>query len=210
MTDFAPPRTLKNGVVAYGDEDKWVVEFYNRPIHMEALSEQYGQPIYQDRIFCKKMRGGDTKTVWDTTATGIEYDAEGNWATIDQTVDGTEADWMRFPKAWAVFEKKSDKAVTGTPVEEWGAVSRSFAETLKAQNIRTVEQLALLSDAQAEGFMGGRKFREMAKAFLDSAHATAVISRNDKEKADLQAELDILRKQVKELAANQRRTKDAA
>lgn len=214
MTEFAAPRvdprTLK---VSYGDEKDWVVEFRFEPVFMEALSEIEGRPIYHDRIFCRKMRGGDTKTVWDTLAVGVEYDSDGNWRTIEDLPNGAEPDHLRFPKAWAVFEKRADKATTGWPIEEWGAISKSFAETLKGMNIRTVEQLSGLTDQQAGSFMGGNKFRNMAKAALDSAEASAQISRAEHEKRERDEQIEQLRKTVEDLKQaleTKKHRKDAA
>lgn len=216
MSDFAAPkvdpRTLK---VSYGDEDAFRVEFYWRPIHMEAISENSGRPVYEDRIFCKKIRAGDTKTVWDTLATGVNYGFDGDGNLIYECVEldgGAQADWERFPQAWARFEKKGEKAKTGVPIEEMPGISRSFSETLKAMHIHTVEQLAALSDTQAGSFMGGMGWREKAKSYLDKSYASAALAKADADRREQDERIAQMEKTIKDLQAalEKKRHKDAA
>src|SRR5579862_3162189 len=180
---FARPVTLKGDgrTVSYGLDDGLLVEFYIKPKLMQALTEELGQPTYQDRIYTRIIAPGNNKTAWDYETKGINYlteeiqDAHGRstpQVTGYEVIDlpNEPADPVRFPKAWERFEKRGQKLKEGWDVSEWGAISRSFAENLKALNVHTVEALAALSDANADNIMGGRKYRDLAKAALDDAN----------------------------------------
>lgn len=171
---FARPVTLKGDgrTVSYGLDDGLLVEFYIKPKLMQALTEERSQPTYQDRIYTRIVAPGNNKTSWDYETKGVNYllDAEGQVCQYEVVeVPNEPACPLRFPKAWARFEKKDQKLKEGWDLSEWAAITRSFAENLKAYNVHTVESLAALSDANADNIMGGRKYRDLAKAALDEA-----------------------------------------
>lgn len=186
---FSRPVTLKGDgrTVSYGLDEGLLAEFYIRPKLMQFLSEQFSQPTYQDRIYIRIIAPGNNKTAWDYEANGIDYileditDAHGR--NMPQVIgyevverDNQPSDPLRFPKAWERFQKKDQKLKDGWDLAEWGAITRSFAENLKAYNVHTVESLAALSDANADNIMGGRKFRDLAKAALDEANLLSLAS----------------------------------
>ena len=185
MSDFASPRdVVEGGRVTYGADDGLLVEFYIKPRLMEALSKERGYPTYEDRINTRIVSPGNTKTTWDYETKGVNYlygeegtDQEGTVIgyEVDEGYEGI-SDITRFPKAWAKFTKKNEKLNDGWAIEEWGAIPRSFAETLKSMAIPTVEALAGLSDAAASNIMGGLKFRNLARAALDERENTAQLS----------------------------------
>ena len=61
------------------------------------------------------------------------------------------------------------EAVTGTPLEAWPVITRSQVEELKHFRVRTVEDLAALSDAATASGMGLQSLKQKAKAFLEAA-----------------------------------------
>jgi hypothetical protein len=180
---FARPYDLRGGgptaPVAYGTDDGLLVEFEVKPVLLEHLSEVGGYPRYEDRVFTRIVAPGNTKTQWyhQTKGLTVKYDEDGNFAgfEINDTAND-QAEPNRFPKAWARFTKKNEKVNQGWPIEEWGAIPRSFAETLKAMNIPTVEALSILKDADAQQLMGGIKFRNLARAALDDRIANAQLA----------------------------------
>jgi hypothetical protein len=186
MSDFARPVDIKEGGrVTYGADDGLLVEFYIKPVLMDALSKDRGYPTFEDRIHTRIVAPGNNKTTWDYETKGVMYLYTDGSADEPPVVSGYEIDEsapiehcdpLRFPKAWARFEKKHEKIDSGWAIEEWGVVTRSFAETLKALNIPTVEALAGLTDAAASNFMGGLKFRNLARAALDEKENTRQLS----------------------------------
>lgn len=219
MNDFARPIDLREGGrVTYGTDDGFLVDFEIKPCLMEFLSKEQGHPIYEDRIYTRMVSPGNTKTIWYHETKGVVYqhDEDGQVSGYDvQDLDGGEpAEPNRFPKAWARFTAKGQKIKEGWAIEEWGAVTRSFAETLKALNIHTVEALAALSDANCTSFLGGRKFRDLAKAAMSEAETLSLASaeqeranRAEEENQKLRKDLEALKTQV--AALTERKSKAA-
>jgi hypothetical protein len=206
---FARPYDLRGGtVVAYGTDDGLLVEFEIKPVLLEALSKERGYPCYEDRVFTRIVAPGNTKTVWyyQTKGLMVRYDDDGNFADF-VIEDSPEAEPTRFPKAWARFIKKGEKVSAGWAIEEWGAIPRSFAASLKAMNVPTVEALAALKDSDAQTIMGGIKFRNLARAAVDEREATAQIAaaqeksaKDEDEKAEMKRQIESLKQQVAALA----------
>lgn len=206
MSEFARPIDITaGGRVAYGLDDGLLVEFYIKPVLMSALSEERSMPTYEDRIFTRIVSPGNTKTTWDHETKGLEYFAQddGSAYRVRDDLPIEQCEPMRFPKAWERFAKKGVKMNEGWAIEEWGAITRSFAETLKAQNIHTVEALASLSDAAATNFMGGLKFRNLAKAALSEQETLELASREqarankaEEDKLDLQRQIKGMQAQI--------------
>jgi hypothetical protein len=212
MSEFARPiSTREGGTVTYGTDEGFLVEFEMKPHLMEFMSKENGHPTYQDRIFTRMISPGNTKTIWYHETKGIvyQYDDEGQVCgyEVQDPENGDLAEPNRFPKAWARFTAKGQKVKEGWAIEEWGAVTRSFGETLKAMNIHTVEALAALSDANAQSFLGGTKFRNLAKAALDEAEVLSLASKeqerankSEEENKQLRKDIEALKSQVAALA----------
>lgn len=173
---FQRPITLKSDgrTVSYGLDDGLLVEFYIKPKLMQHLTEELAQPTYQDRIYTRIIAPGNNKTAWDYETKGLDYQVDDDGQvcgyTVMQGISNEHSCPNRFPKAWERFEKKDQKLKEGWDLAEWGAITRSFAENLKAYNVHTVEALASLTDANADNIMGARKYRDLAKAALDEAN----------------------------------------
>jgi hypothetical protein len=213
-TPFATPHHLKDNIasgassVSYGTDDGWIVNFREEPEFMEYLSKQSGSPIYRTRIMTNMIAPGNTKTVWDHPTTGIEYemvvdDESGevhtDWKVLEQCENGDVPEPLKFPKAWARFLKKTTTAADGWPVEEWGVITKSYALSLKAQNVHTVQQLASLTDANAQNIMGALKYRDLAKAALDERAKTRILSREQERASKAEEQVALLSKQVADL-----------
>jgi hypothetical protein len=205
---FSRPINLKSDgrTVAYGLDDGLLVEFYVKPKLMQALSEERSQPTYEDRIYTRIVAPGNNKTSWDYETKGInyEYDEDGQVSGYEVVELPNEMSCpLRFPKAWGRFEKKDQKLKEGWDLAEWGAITRSFAENLKAFNIHTVEALAALSDANADNVMGGRKYRDLARGALDEAKLLSLASveqeranKAEERNKQLEAKIEALSAQV--------------
>jgi len=208
MSEFAAPQNIgTGGKVIYGTEKGLLVRFYAKPVLMEAISKDQGYPYYEDRVYVNIVSPGNTKTVWDMLARGVnpkykeiskdEYEQDG-WE-IDET-EG-EADPIKYPEAWALFLKKGEKGHKGWDISEWGAITRSFAESLKALNVPTVEALAGLSDSAAANIMGGRKFRDLAKAALEEQELLSLASAEQEKASKAEERVKTLEKQLEGLQA---------
>ncbi len=143
---------FEQGSQAQGDATLLVKFFMkSRPDHAASLAE--GRPIFKD----------------------IEY--------IDIKIPGSrtggacrparENDLTRFPRHYAAFKNRIEPPVEGTPLVEWPQISRSQAEELSFNNVKTVEQLAEMADVHSNKFMGLNALRDKAKLFIKMAKEAA-------------------------------------
>lgn len=223
LSSFQSPTTLRNdGIAVHGTDEGLHVQFFVRPIHMEALSKDAGFPIFQDRVFTRIFAPGMTKTIWEHATRGVKYetvvDAETgeyhtSWEIDEMMESGEKPEPNRFSNAWNAFVKKGAKVDQGWPIEEWGAITRSFAESLKSMNVHTVEALSTLTDAAAANIMGGIKYRDLAKASLDERKKHEVVAREqaraeraDERAAAMEKEIKALKDQLRDLEKSNGKT----
>jgi hypothetical protein len=188
--DFAQARIVEQGNslhVTHGDDSRLYVEFTMEAIHQTAKSEEEGRPIFKDVPHVRIHFPGDrTKQIFRPVK--FDDDHQG------------PADPRRFPQQWRAFEAQQEQVQTGTPIEQWGPLTKSQAMEFKAMHIHTVEQLAGIADSNLT-WLGARELRDKAVAWLAQAE-------NGKEALRLQGELEKrdmrvedLERQLKELAA---------
>ena len=128
-----------------GHDDKLHVHFYMKPrIDIDASSKA-NRPIYKDVPFVTIMIPGDknnivTAEVWDLHR-------------------------RRFPAHWEQFLAGVKDQVVGTPLKVAPFLTEAHIEELAYFKIRTIEQLADLSDANMT-WMGAREMKEAAKRYL--------------------------------------------
>lgn len=213
QTEFVRPHNLKDfngqiGTVSYGTDDGLIVEFFIQPKHMEYLSHTLGHPIFQDRVMTRIVAPGNTKTVWVHETKGIKYDTavdpdsgeyHTTWELLDICENGEPTEPTKYPKAWARFTKKAQPSDLGWPIEEWGVVSRSMAESLKLLGVPTVEALAALSDTNVQSIMGGRKFRDLARAALDEHQKNSIVAAEQSRAERAEEKAQLLETKVTEL-----------
>lgn len=139
---------------AQRDQDRsLLVKFYIKPREDKEASDREGRPIFKD------VEHIDIKIAGNKNA-GAGRPA-------------TDADKRRFPEHYAAFKNRTSTEVgMGTPLTEWPPCSRSRAEELAYFNVKTVEQLATMNDAQVSNFMGLFKLKEQAKVWLENAKST--------------------------------------
>lgn len=214
MPDLAPPRDLrKDGSmsVSYGTDDGMVVTFYEEPLLMEYLSKQVGHPIFQMRIMTRILQPGNNKTVWVHPTKGITYEMaidpqsgeyHTDWEVLEVCENGDVPEPVKYPKAWARFMKKGVSSEVGLPIEQWAAVTRSYAEALKLMNVHTVEALAQLSDQAAQSIMGAIKYRDLARAYLDESKKIEVVSKAQEIAARAEEQLAEMRAEIAGLKAH--------
>lgn len=186
--DFATPRVDPRSLqVSHGDDSGLWVEFYTKPVHLEAKSEEEGRPIYQDVPFIKIMFPGDrTKTIERPVKMNDDL--------------SSPSDPNRFPRHWAAFLDQKEQVQEGTAIEEWGPIGKSQAMELKGLHIHTVEQLAALPDS-ALTWLGSRELRDKAASWLKQAAGGKEVSRLTRENAQLRTDMERMQTQIDALAA---------
>ena len=132
-----------------------------------------------------------------------------------------EENGQRLPNpVWAAIKPAYDRwkageamIEDGTALEAWPGLAKGQIKVLRAGQIRTVEDLASISDANLGNIRlpDARKLRDRAKVFLanqeGAAHLDKVLAERDQKTAALEAELAELRAFV---AAQQALAQDAA
>ena len=145
-------------------DDTLMVRFFLHPRENAVKSKEAGRPIFEEVPYVSIKQPG-------------QKDSE-------VVAPVREKHKSRFPRHWAMFEAKKDQEyVSGTLLEEWPGVTRSIAEELKHFNIRTVEQLAGMSDANAQNMMGINGLKQKANDWLESSdnQASAIALRESTE-----------------------------
>lgn len=189
--EFASPQVQQNGTkltVRHGDDSGLLVSFYTHPEHQVAKSNEEGRPIYEDKPYIRIMYAGDRNRVTDR-----RVDFKGK--------NGNIPDPERWPRQWAQYQAGEEQVEEGTPVEEWSLISRSQALMLKGVHIKTVENLAAVTDATLGNLgHGGRALRDQAVAWLKQAQDGSELPRLVAENESLKSDVSSLEDQVKELA----------
>jgi len=188
--DFAQARIVESGNqlhVMHGDDSRLYVEFTMEAIHQTARSEEEGRPIFKDVPHVHIHFPGDrTKQIFRPVK--FEDDMQG------------PADPRRFPKQWAAFEAQQEQVQDGTPIEQWGPLTKSQAMEFKAMHIHTVEQLAGIADSNLS-WLGARELRDKAAAWLKQAESGKEALRLQGELEKRDADIEDLKRQVRELAS---------
>jgi hypothetical protein len=174
-TDFRDPSAPKSPAIP---------QFFTDAVKLEWKSRQEGRPIFEDREFVRIIIPGDRRSM------AVEPVSEEHKA--------------RWPREYEAFRIGREAPLEGTPLSEWpvSLMSPARVQELAYFNLRTVEQLAAVNDAQLQNLgMGSRELRERARTWLEVAEKGAgpierLISRNE----DLARETERLTRELK--AAN--------
>lgn len=154
--------------------------FYLHPKKDEKASIDEGRPIFREVPYIEIRVPGDKGTV------------------INRPV--RDRDRAEFPKQWAAFEAGKEQGVDGTPLEEWPMISRAQVEELRFFGVRSVEQLAQMSDSNAQKFMAIGSLREKARLYMEAAKGNAPMAKLQNENERLRGEIEALKDQMQELA----------
>jgi hypothetical protein len=153
------------------------------------------------------------KKVKDAGENGLPVYEDREWVQItpaggNQIVERwvTEKDKMRFSIQYKSFKDGIEPPVDGLAIENWPSVTPAETKMLKQANVRTVEDLAVLSELGLKnvGF-GSRALQAKARQFLVTAagdgKATAELHRLKVENESLKLRVEELDRQNAELRA---------
>lgn len=117
-------------------------------------------------------------------------------------------DKERFPLHYQAFRNRMEAPSEGTPLAEWPAISRSFADQLTFMNVKTVEALADLNDSLMHNIPGISNYKQKAKDWLAATKDDAVLSQmrdeltsRDDTIAEQGKTIDLLTKRLDKLEA---------
>lgn len=172
------------------------VKFKWDQVRNNAASDKAGRPIYDKalKIFISQPANAKNQE--------MSYEIERHiWRGDDQEPEvRIKHDLVnRFREVYEAFKKNNSAAMAGTPISELPGLDIAQVAALREMQIHTVEALSALSDSQL--FPGARKWREMAKAYLQKAEGNAPLQAAIAENEKLKDEVAQLREQVQALAA---------
>ena len=148
----------------------------------KSLAE--GRPIFDDVPFIKIYVAGDALNVIDQPV----------WD--DPLKENSHT--RRFPEEWRRFKEGLDAEAQqgGTPLGLMPGLTQGQVREMAALHVKTVEQLADMSDSHTGKYMGVLKLREEARAYIARAKGAAPekAMRAELEARDL--EIDTLKKQM--------------
>ena len=131
-----------------------LVKFFTHPKLNKAKSAEAGRPIYEEMPYIQIMTPGNKDSIIQRPATAMDKN--------------------RFAEHFRKFQaRESQDAVDGTLLEEWPGITRGQCEELKFFNVRTVEQLVGLADANSQNIMGIQALKQRATAYLEEADGNA-------------------------------------
>lgn len=157
-------------------ENGGIVEFYRDAVQNNFKSAQAGRPIYEEKDFVRITTPGDTKTV------------------VVELVNDRHKN--QYPRAWEAYEKGMEEVTEGTPISQWNQASISQARELAHFNVRTVEQLAMVSDGNVQTMGPGyRQLRERAKQYLAATQDDASNTEAAREAEQLRERVELLEEQ---------------
>jgi hypothetical protein len=175
-----------------GPDDKLQVTFSTEATFSKLKTwEAGGVPKYVDMDFISIYAPGMNK-----------------YFTIHRPV--TDHDIFRFGKEYAQFKTGQGEMITGTPLALWPVMTPSQIKELEYRGIRTVEQMAGLSDSitSIAGLqqlkIQAKEFLELAKELANQGAMQAKINELSKER---DAEVAALKAQVEQLIAGQQGSK---
>lgn len=174
----------------FAKDQNLYVRFYSHPKQDPVKSAAEGRPIFHDTEYVSIMVPGDKTSIIERPA--------------------TDRDKERFVKHYQAFKSDTDEVLDGTPLAAWPGLTRSQVEELRYFNIRTVEQLASVSDTHAQKFMGINLLRRKAEAYIEAAKGNAPAEKLAAELEMRDNEITALKQAVEELQAMAKKPKRKA
>ena len=162
----------------YNNDEQLFVKFEMHPKQNTEKTKEEGRPIFEEVPYVNIMQPGNKDSIIMRPA--------------------TEMDKRRFHKHWRRFEDREDQnPAEGTLLEEWPGVTRSMCEELKFFNVRTVEQLAGMSDSNTQNFMGIGFYKQKAQDYINASDKNATVGAL----ADANTRIDELMEAIESLKA---------
>ena len=175
-------------------DDSLLVKFEIKPLQDFTATEQEGRPIFRDVEYISIRVPGSNDEV---------------------SRPATQMDKQRFPRHYAAFKQRvSDEEYhEGTLISEWPLVTRAQVEELAFLGVKTVEQLAGMTDHNTQGAVGLITLKQKAIDWLeqqeDISELREKLRKRDEELDALSGIVNELKAQVAELSDTKSEAKAA-
>lgn len=162
---------------------KPVLRFETIAVELPGKSAQEGRPIFEDRDFVTIIVPGSKDEV---------HRRADEKAKVDPYI----------AQAYEQWKKTKQQPVDGTPLTEAPFLRPSQIKEMQSQNVLSIENLANLSDVQAQrvGF-DGMTLRDKARVYLENAKDSSFAMKLDAENSALKRDMAALREQFDALVA---------
>lgn len=155
-----------------------MVKFFYKEVQNKMESQKQGRPVFKEKLYIEIRIAGQRD--------------------VQACRPATHSDKQRFPRHLDAFERRVEAPTEGMPLSEWPKITRSQAEELSFNNVKTVEQLASMKDSNLSKMMNGYSLRDAAVKWLELNSAETV----DREKEEMRAELAELKLLIDKLMAS--------
>lgn len=170
----------------YAGDDKLLVQFHILPMTNSEKSAQEGRPCYNDVEHVRIMTPGNKDSV------------------VDRPV--SELDRNRFRKLYDNWRAGRAELISGTTLEAAAKdpsntnlrLTASQIEELRYFHITTVEQLASVSDTNAQKFMGIAMMRGAAQKYMEQAKTQSGETWAKAQLAERDAEINALKEAIRD------------
>jgi hypothetical protein len=171
------------------------IRFYDSTQKDERKSREQGHPIHKQVDMVEIRFVGDKKTIIHAPADDPSKNVPGiGYISYKQ----------RFARHWEVYERTKINLADGTPLEELTTIDSARRADLKSLDIRTVENLANLSDALIKKIgMDGNQLRDVAKAYLARASGNAMETKLLAENEEIRTQMTALEAELARLKAQE-------
>ena len=164
-----------------------MVEFFRKPVHMEAKSREAGRAIYEEVDYIRIYTPGDKSSV------------------IERPVN--VLDEQRFADRYSKWKAGQEQAIMGTPITVLPGMTPAKAEEYRYFKIFTVEQLAEAPDNVGQKFMSFQQDKQRARAFMQVAANNAPIEKMNEELEKRDAQIEEMRAMIEALQAQAKPSK---
>lgn len=158
------------------------LRFWTEPILHEGKSAEEGRPVYIEVDMVGITNPGSRDEVVRKA--------------VDKAKDGEFYAW-----AYKKWKSTQEQPVSGTPVETVPFLNKAQVLELKAINIHTLETLAEAPETAIQRMMGLRELQKKAKAYMEAAKDTAIVTKLQGELDQRDRELDRLKEQMSQMSA---------
>lgn len=156
------------------------VRFEVRAVVDKKKTAEAGHPIHRDADFIRIQAVGDKSNIFEHEI--------------------TEEEKRRFSRQYAAWKAGCEDPVSGIALKEWGILSRSQIEDLAYHGIKTVEQLAAVSDGNLKNIgAGAMSLRDKAKAYLEHVKGAGSIAKLQDQLDAANNEKEVLKRQMAEM-----------
>lgn len=161
--------------------------FYLKPVIDKAASASAGRTIHKEVEYVEILAAGNPNNIVQRRA--------------------TSEDRSRFEKQYSLFKQGSEEQLTGTHLTEVAWLTRSQIEELAYLRIRSLEQLANVSDEVCGRNVGLYELKKKANAVLEASASEAPLHKLQAENEKLLKQVEELTEQLKILLADKKSSK---